>query len=229
MKKRIITVVPRFVREIIHRGINNRFTVIRTKEMAKLPALEISEIHIVNARLLTDRTRLLEMFPTHSVGAELGVDSGNFSIEIIKLCKPQKLHLIDYWGTKRYGSDKKDIVKQLFEKEIREGKVEINLGLSVDVANQFPDAYFDWIYIDTDHSYETTKNELESYRLKIKSNGIIAGHDFILGNWKGMVLYGVIQAVYEFCVKYDWEIIYLTMEVDFPPSFAIREISVKNS
>lgn len=56
----------------------------------------------------------------------------------------------------------------------------------------------------------------------MKKGGIIAGHDFIVGEidvpWK----YGVIEAVYEFCKKYNWEIIYLTMERGISPSFAIR-------
>jgi hypothetical protein len=72
--------------------------------------------------------------------------------------------------------------------------------------------------------YKTTTDELQSYHLKIKPNGIIAGHDFILGNWDGIVRYGVIEAVYEFCVKYNWEIIYLTTELYTNPSFAIRKI-----
>ena len=37
----------------------------------------------------------------------------------------------------------------------------------------FKDDYFDWIYIDTDHSYPTTIGELEAYAPKIKENGII--------------------------------------------------------
>ena len=109
-------------------------------------------------------------------------------------------------------------------KEIKENKVEINRGLSTQVVDQFANGYFDWIYIDTTHSYETIIEELELYRSKVKENGIIAGHDYIVGNWDGLVRYGVIEAVYEFCVKYNWEILYLTNELNIKPSFAIRKI-----
>ena len=59
---------------------------------------------------------------------------------------------------------------------------------------------------------------------KIKPNGFIAGHDYLLGNWNGLVRYGVREAVYEFCTKYNWEIVFLTSEINNSPSFAIKEI-----
>ena len=58
----------------------------------------------------------------------------------------------------------------------------------------------------------------------MKPNGIIAGHDYILENWNGMVRYGVKEAVYEFCVKYNWEIIYITMENKEHPRFDIKAL-----
>ena len=60
-------------------------------------------------------------------------------------------------------------------------------------------------------------------------DGIIAGHDYILGNWDGLVRYGVIESVYEFCVRYNWEIIFLTTELNNSPSFAIRRITDDNN
>jgi len=62
------------------------------------------------------------------------------------------------------------------------------------------------------------------YRTKVKENGIIAGHDYIVGNWNGLIRYGVIEAVHEFCLKYDWEILFITAELSNNPSFAIRRI-----
>lgn len=189
-----------------------------------VPKKNIDNNHIANTKFLTNREELLKLLPKGGIVAELGVDEGNFSKKIIEICNPKTLHLIDVWGTKRYNQNKKISVENQFKNQIYNGQIKINIGLSTEVVNQFQDEYFDWIYIDTTHSYNTTKQELESYRSKIKKNGIIAGHDFIIGNWDKMVKYGVIEAVYEFCIKYDWEIIYLTSEINTNPSFAIRKI-----
>ncbi|MBU3926249.1 MAG: class I SAM-dependent methyltransferase [Bacteroidetes bacterium] len=144
---------------------------------------------------------------------------------ILDINNPKKLHLIDCWSSKRYSLDKRKKVENKIANKIKENVVEIHIDMSTQAAKSFNDFYFDWIYIDTDHSYETTFLELESYRNKVKENGIIAGHDYILGNWNNFIRYGVIEAVNEFCVKYSWEVIFLTTELNISPSFAIRKIT----
>lgn len=163
--------------------------------------------------------------PKNAVVAELGVDQGQFSKQIIESTNPTKLHLVDTWGSGRYNSNKMHQVNSQFAAEMKRGSVEIHHGLSTDLVEQFSNEYFDWIYIDTDHTYETTKKELELYAPKLKSGGIIAGHDYIMGNWYGMFKYGVVEAVNEFCVKNNWEIIYLSTELTIYPSFAISKIN----
>ena len=194
------------------------------KVSQSIPQHEISEKHLKNIKMLTTREELLALLPNNGIVAELGVDEGSFSSSILAINKPKKLHLIDFWGTKRYNQNKRRSVESKFQEKINNKSVEINLGLSTEVFADFEDSYFDWIYIDTCHTYKTTIQELELYRTKIKAGGYIAGHDYILGNWNGLVRYGVIEAVYEFCNKYNWEIVYITMELNTPPSFAIRQI-----
>lgn len=195
-----------------------------TRISQNIPRFEISYTHIKNAKLVTTREELLRILPKHGVVAELGVDEGDFSNLILMINKPIKLHLVDSWGNKYYNQEKKTKVESRFKKYIENRTVEINRGLSTEIVVEFKDNYFDWIYIDTSHSYTTTIQELELYRDKVKVGGVIAGHDYILGNWNRLVRYGVIEAVYEFCVRYNWEIIYLTTELNQNPSFAIRSI-----
>ncbi|SFT41874.1 Methyltransferase domain-containing protein [Algoriphagus locisalis] len=198
---------------------------IQKPNFENMPTPEIGYKHVENGGLLANREQLLGLLPHNGIVAELGVAHGDFSRKILEINKPSKLHLVDVWQSERYPEKLFHEVSQKFQKEKEEGKVVINRGLSTEVVDQFPDAYFDWIYIDTAHTYLVTKAELESYLPKMKVGGVIAGHDFIVGEidvpWK----YGVIEAVYEFCEKYNWEIIYLTMERGISPSFAIREIS----
>jgi hypothetical protein len=63
---------------------------------------------------------------------------------------------------------------------------------SVGASKKFADGYFDYVYIDGDHSYEGVKRDIEAWYPKVKKNGILAGHDYI--NFK----IGLRKAVDEF-------------------------------
>lgn len=196
----------------------------RQKREAQIPKVQLELQHVENCELLLNRQQMLEKMKKNSVVAEIGVDEGKFSHLIHKKVKPAKFHLIDMWGTDRFHDGKFEAVKSYFEEGIEEGTVQVHKTMSTEAAQDFEDGYFDWIYIDTDHSYETTRDELELYAPKIKPGGIIAGHDYKIGNWISMYRYGVIEAVHEFCVKHNWELIYLTVEPSESQSFAIRKI-----
>jgi Methyltransferase domain len=190
----------------------------------ELPKIELDSMHTAKCVVLPNRSILLEKLPSGGVVAELGVDKGSFSQKILTINKPSKLHLVDAWDTVRYGEDKAQLVRQQFEAQIAAEKLQLHRGYSTDRAADFPDQYFDWIYIDTSHLYQTTFDELRAYAPKMKPGGIIAGHDFVTGNWVAGLRYGVREAVYEFCVEAGWEFIFITMEIGDHPSFAIRKL-----
>ena len=224
MKNYLAAALPYVIKRRIFRIVQPILKDYWEKVLDEIPNYKLKDKHIRNTRLITTREQLLKLLPMGGIVAELGVDEGKFSEMILKINKPKKLHLIDFWGSKRYNQNKRKSVEKKFKKEISNTTVEINLGLSTQVVNKFEDDYFNWIYIDTSHSYKMTIEELESYSRKVKKNGFIAGHDYITGNWRGMVKYGVIEAVYEFCAKHDWEIVFLTSEIGESPSFAIKRI-----
>lgn len=177
--------------------------------------------NLENCRLLVDRGQMLNFFPKNSVVAEIGVANGDFSREIIRKTSPSRLHLIDFFGTSRYGKESKGKVSNLCEEF---ESANLHVGLSFDELQKFDDHYFDWVYLDTDHTYETTKKELEILKRKVKADGVIAGHDYSMFNLSGDMRYGVIEAVHEFMVSNKWELIFLTSEPMHDRSFAIRPI-----
>ena len=159
------------------------------------------------------RGLLLSMLPTNAVGAEIGVHEGDFSRRILDVLKPRKMHLIDPWqyqtgkefaeayygGKAKGGQTEVDSrylrVLQRFQPEIQNGQVEVHRGFSNQVAVQFPDEYFDFVYIDGDHRYAAVKEDLELYFKKLKVRGLLCGDDYgESGWWKG----GVERAVDEF-------------------------------
>jgi hypothetical protein len=170
------------------------------------------------------RAKVLELMPDGSVGAEIGVWRGDFSNEIIRHVRPRKLHLIDPWrvaedpayakslygsrsgrGQARLENAYRGVIGR-FAHEISEGVVEVHRKPSVIAVADFADAYFDWVYVDGDHTYEGCRQDLELYAPKIRPTGYLAGDDYLLGAWWGD---GVIRAVDEFRDTSGWELVLL--------------------
>lgn len=196
----------------------------RKRQEQRIPKTSLAKKHIQNCSLLLNRKELLAKLPSNGVASEIGVARGEFTSEILTITHPKTLHLIDSWGSKRYNESLLNFVREKFHNEIKTGRVQIHRNLSVAAAENFELETFDWIYIDTDHSYKTTWQELIKFSSKVKKDGIIAGHDYSMGNWVKGYRYGVIEAVHNFCVEYDWELLYLTVDPVEIQSFAIRRI-----
>ena len=49
---------------------------------------------------------------------------------------------------------------------------------SIEASKDFQDQTLDFVYIDAFHSYEAVTEDITAWKPKIKSNGIIAGHDY---------------------------------------------------
>jgi hypothetical protein len=168
------------------------------------------------------------------VCVEIGVHKGNFSKMIYDILDPSILYLIDPWEV---GSDKNSPTKQYsgvldglntaysnndemievqskFEKEINKNKVIIKKGFSYDRVVDFSDQYFDFIYIDATHFYESVKADLNMYYPKLKKNGLMCGHDY--ANYSN---FSVIPAVDEFILEKNAKMIALSHEWDFCIAF----------
>jgi hypothetical protein len=226
--------IPKFIKNRYDNHVRNKFYKLwyesqmqsRVEIDSQIPKYELAQKHIDQLKILLNREDLLAHMPRHAICAELGVDKGEFSELILKITEPQQLHLIDLWGDEsRYHDGLKLSVEEKFKEQISKGQLKVNIGLSTEVLKKFEDYFFDWVYIDTAHTYEVTAAELKLLKKKLKPGGIIAGHDYVIGNWAAGFRYGVIEAVHEFCVKENWEFIYLTFETHQHRSFAIKQIT----
>ena len=169
------------------------------------------------------RQRLLRKLPRGAIGAEIGVWKGTFSAALLEKLEPRELHLVDPWEFMPdkprtiYGGG--DIAGQrgmdaIYEEVVHRfaaatdaGRVKIHRGRSIDAASSFPDSYFDWIYVDGDHSYEGVTSDLAAWRNKIKPGGCIAGDDYMVdGAWFGD---SVKRAVDEFVAAGEYRLEWL--------------------
>lgn len=197
---------------------------LRYREETDIPYVLLTEDHIQNLKIVLNRNAFLGQLPKDATAAEIGVNRGDFSERILRFAQPAQLHLIDIWDSQRYHDGLRAVVENRFADQIKDEKIHIHLGLSLDMLATFDDHTFDWVYIDTDHTYATTAQELRLAARKVKKGGLICGHDYITGDWKLRVRYGVVEAVNEFCVHNNWEMVMLTNETHRHLSYALREI-----
>lgn len=190
---------------------------------ASLPAATLQPKHTQACRVLPDRETLLSYLPRNGVCAEIGAAYGDYTASILALNKPKALHLIDAWDSDRYRIGLEQI-REKFKLDISEKRLFIHQGYSTQQLMTFEDNFFDWVYIDTDHSYKTTWEELLLCDKKVKAGGLIAGHDFCTGNVVTPVPYGVIEAVTKFCVEYDWQYEFITLESHGHFSFCLKRL-----
>ena len=140
------------------------------------------------------RKSLLEWMPKQAVCAEVGVWKGEFSARILRLTKPRELHLIDPWlyqpqfpgcgyggAAARCQAD----MDRLCDRVMRElgglPTVFIHRNRSAPALAEFPDGYFDWIYVDGNHEYEHVKEDLVSAMRKVRRGGFVTGDDYRWG------------------------------------------------
>jgi Methyltransferase domain len=192
----------------------------RREMKRRTPEAVLSDEHVRNCQVLADRHVLLDHLPKGGVAAEIGVAFGAYTDAILDRNAPQELHLVDLWESDRF-RDGLDSIRSRHATLIATGALRVHRGKSVDVIPMFPNTYFDWIYIDTDHAYETTLAELHAAVPKMKPDGIIAGHDFCPGNVIAPWPYGVVEACGRFCVEAGWQFRYLVMDPRGRLSFAL--------
>lgn len=153
---------------------------------------------------------------------EIGVFEGNYASSILEGIPSCELHLIDLWDPSGndffYSEFEADHLNQAYEKvKSRFGSnqnVKIIKGDSRKLFSLFDDEYFDWIYIDGDHSYEGVYLDLKNWSSKVKRGGVISGHDFDPDlSWDVASNFGVNRALCEFFT--DYEDIHLTNEVNY--------------
>jgi FkbM family methyltransferase len=127
------------------------------------------------------------LFP-NGKGVEIGVLKGDYSKIILERWHKGTLFLVDTWRhidsyIDMNGQDDKYhydcLIKTCENIKPWQDRAHVIRMDSVSAANMFPDEYFDFIYIDADHSYEAVVRDLKAWWPKIKKGGLFCGDDYI--------------------------------------------------
>lgn len=120
-------------------------------------------------------------------GVELGTFRGFFSKHIVSNW-PGKLYMVDVWRPLSYEeyddasnhAANKDAYENAMNSikgyEDRAFMIRMKGNYALDL---FQDNSLDFVYIDANHTYEGVKEDVENWYPKVKSGGLVMGHDYL--------------------------------------------------
>ncbi|CAL6335533.1 unnamed protein product [Bathycoccus prasinos] len=127
-----------------------------------------------------------------TIGAELGVRTGNFASRTLQSWKScSKYVLVDAWvpldnykdlANKRADVQEKNFVKTLTKLAQYKEIIEVCRNLTTNCATKFKQNTFDYIYIDARHDFKGVLVDLREWWPLLKDGGIFAGHDYVTNN-----------------------------------------------
>jgi len=166
-------------------------------------------------------------------GVEVGSYEGGYA-NIILSTWPGDLYMVDVWNSlpkEEYddNSNKENYI-EIYSKAIKNIENFKDRAFMLRMKSEkaielFPDNSLDFVYIDANHKYENVIEDIKMWYPKVKSNGIVAGHDYLkcqydkgvknlpIYMWNNntptkqtyMGMFGVNPAVDEFCETYGYE------------------------
>lgn len=154
------------------------------------PALDASLLK--GCRFLASRQDLVAALPRRGVVGEIGTQHGYFARAILKVARPQRLHLFDL----DFSALAPDVAAHPC--------VMCHTGRSAETVAAMPDGSFDWIYVDGDHSYRGVCADIAAAAPKLRQGGYLVFNDFAHVD-TGLGRYGVHRAVTEFAARERWQ------------------------
>lgn len=166
---------------------------------------------------------MLNALDLRGMAVEVGTHRGEFAAPFLERWKGQYLYCIDPWynppgyedqatqlhisrGKDRQG-DYEACVEAMTRVDPDMTRHVLLRSLSLSAVKVFPNNYLDFVYIDADHTRPSIDNDLEAWWPKLRSGGLLAGHDFICpmepyGGWGRFIQ----LAVMEFAMRYDVDV-----------------------
>jgi GR25 family glycosyltransferase involved in LPS biosynthesis len=182
-------------------------------------ASEKSQLRKLQGR--DDLPGLLKHLKLNGRGVEIGVGDGKFSQQLASEAEFLEFYSVDSWNritNDSFYANGEKMVNEFSEKCYEWAKEKLEpLGVkiirqdSVEAAKTFPDNFFDFIYIDADHTEEAVVADIEAWYPKLRKGGMMAGHDYMDAkmDWENGIysLFGVKSAVDNFAEKNNLNLI----------------------
>ncbi len=131
------------------------------------------------------RDNLPELFKelNFKIGVEVGTERGEYAEILLRKNPETKLYCVDPWANSEDYFERR--APSLNERKYRQTKeklknfnCEIIRDFSMNAVKKFENNSLDYVYIDGNHSFASVVNDIYEWNKKIKSGGIISGHDY---------------------------------------------------
>ena len=121
---------------------------------------------------------------------------------------PHKSTSPEYPGDLMQGASQKDhdeaIKKATEATRFAGARAAISRGASSDCVGRFADEFFDFVFIDAEHSYKAVSKDVDMWYPKVKQGGLLCGHDWDHKRYGAFVK----RAVDEFAERNDLAVDY---------------------
>ena len=188
--------------------------------------VSIDDLRVINDR--RDIPILLKKMNAEKI-CEIGVKEGaNFTTLLVPCIK--KAVAIDIWAETGLISQNDDSLpvhkldlhyQNMVSLSKRDQRVEVIKDFSPAVSSKFEDNFFDFVYIDADHTEEAVYLDLKAWWPKVRLGGVLAGHDYVNVTLTCGVKFGVIESVDRF-VKENNLLLHVDQEMPWRDWFILK-------
>jgi hypothetical protein len=182
----------------LRKAVEAQLTVLRAalgayRRAARRPPLFLHERAPVRMRddaltrtqVFSDRNQMMRMLASGRVGAEVGVQAGDFSRFLLDELPLTRLHLHDLAIAPIRADVKSD------------PRVSLHAGDSSRSLASLPPSSLDWAYIDGDHSFAGAMKDARAALHAVKPGGILFFNDYTRWSPGEAIPYGVVAVVHE--------------------------------
>ncbi|WP_323036609.1 class I SAM-dependent methyltransferase [Pararhodobacter sp.] len=138
-----------------------------------------------NCRVFSDRFQMMRAMATGDVGAEVGVQRGDFSRFLLDEFSLKTLHLLDM------------SIPQIRPDVRSDPRVSLHGGDSSTNLKKIAPGSLDWAYIDGDHSYIGAMKDSRAAKVAVKPGGVLFFNDYTMWSPGEAIPYGVVAVVNE--------------------------------